>query len=481
MGLQVVWFKRDLRIADHAPLWEASQRGPVLPLYIIEPALYQAEDYDACHWSFVRESLLELRASLAGLGQPLVVRHGEALNVLRELSPEAIWAHQETGNGISYQRDRQVRRWARESAIPFTELPSGGVVRRLASRNGWSKVWEDRMAEALVPVPRALPPIRGVEPGVIPTLEDLGLGRDRRAYGQRAGESAGHETLGSFISHRGLRYHAELSSPATAEASCSRLSPYLAYGNLSTRQVIQAAREAGRNLELTKRPEDVGSFRKALRAFDARMHWRCHFMQKLEDEPRIEFENFSRAYDGLREPHWNEEYFTAWKEGRTGYPLVDACMRMLASTGWINFRMRAMLVSFASYHLWLHWRKTSLHLARLFTDYEPGIHYSQMQMQSGTTGINTLRIYSPIKQLADQDADGTFVRRWVPELETPDYPAPIVDHREAMALARQRLGEIRRRAGTREEARAVAEKHGSRKKPAPRKKAVKPTQPMLFS
>ena len=101
-------------------------------------------------------------------------------------------------------------------------------------------------------------------------------------------------------------------------------------------------------------------------------------MQKLEDEPEIEFRNFNRAYDGLREDEFNDEYFEAWCHGRTGYPMVDACMRALHQTGWINFRMRAMLVSFASYHLWLHWRQPALYLARLFLDYEPGIHYSQI-------------------------------------------------------------------------------------------------------
>ena len=194
-------------------------------------------------------------------------------------------------------------------------------------------------------------------------------------------------------------------------------------------------------------------------------------------------------------PH-EQSHFAAFAAGRTGFPMVDACMRCLDETGWINFRMRAMLVSFASYDLWLHWRPTAQLLARRFLDFEPGIHFSQCQMQAGTTGINSVRIYSPTKQLVDQDPRGEFVRRWVPELAgVPtahlaepqrmsvaeqdragcrigvDYPAPIVDHVRAVREAKRRVGEVRRRAEARAEASRVYQRHGSRKPPARRPSA----------
>jgi len=470
MKYQVVWFKRDLRVEDHRPLVEAAKRGQVLPLYIVEPEWLESPDFDVSHWSFVRASLVELDERLRELGQGLVVRMGEAVEVLRQLPVAHLWAHEETGNWTSYQRDRRVRKWARETNTPMTEFAANGVVRRLKSRDGWARNWEQRMAEEVVEAPGRLMP--SLEATGVPELE---LGPDRRDLAQRGGEQEAWETLGSFLAMRGVRYHQEMSSPLTAEASCSRLSPYLAYGNLSTRQVVQATRR--RIAQLSE--GEAASWKRALRAFDARLHWRCHFMQKLEDEPRIEFENFVRAYDGMREPHWNEEWFAAWKEGRTGYPLVDACMRMLERTGWINFRMRAMLVSFASYHLFLDWRRPAQHLAKLFVDYEPGIHYSQFQMQSGTTGINTLRMYSPLKQAVDQDPEGIFVKQWLGE----ERVTPVVEHKEALAVARARIAAVRKQSGTREEAQRVAKRHGSRKRPAARKK-VKAKEPdaqqMLF-
>lgn len=454
--MHVVWFKRDLRIEDHAPLGEAARRGAVLPLFIYEPGLWRGADYDARHWAFVRQCLEELDGRLRRLGAPLVVRTGDAVEVLRSLPVTALYAHEETGNGWTYERDRRVRKWARESGVPFTEFPANGVVRRLKTRDGWSRLWQERMRQPPAAAPARLEP-HGLDEGALPPAKAA-------IEVQRGGERAAHALLESFLERRGERYHREMSSPLTAAESCSRLSPHLAWGTISARQVYQAVQR--------RRETAEGTWRQALAAFVARLHWRDHFIQKLEDEPRIEFENFVRAYDGLREEEFDAEKFERWKEGATGFPFVDACMRMLRETGWINFRMRAMLVSFAAYDLWLHWRPVALHLARMFTDYEPGIHYSQCQMQSATTGINTVRIYNPDKQWRDQDPESEFVRRWVPEFDDPKrYPRPMVRHDEAVKRARDRIYALRRSLSARAEAEEVRERHGSRKRPARRRKS----------
>jgi deoxyribodipyrimidine photo-lyase len=404
-----------------------------------------------------------LRERLAARGLPLWVRAGEATAVLQGLQQtfnfSHLFSHEETGPGWSYERDRAVGTWCRARGVAWTEWPQTGVVRRLRDRRGWAGRWQARMDADPVAAPDRW---RGVDvPALapLPTLASFGLPPSRPI--PPAGEVAARALLDDFTAGRARGYRRALSSPLTAADGCSRLSPHLAFGTLSMRQVHQATATAIRHT-----PDRALAH--GLRGFAGRLRWHCHFMQKLEDEPEIEWRNFSRVCDGLREDAFNREHFEAWCEGRTGFPMVDACMRQLRATGWLNFRMRAMLVSFAAYHLWLHWRAPGQFLARQFLDFEAGIHWPQMQMQSGTTGINTLRIYSPAKQARDHDPDGAYVRRWVPEWGTPAYPAPIVDERQVLAAARERLYGLRRTETARAEADAVQQRHGSRRSGLPR-------------
>jgi deoxyribodipyrimidine photo-lyase len=249
-------------------------------------------------------------------------------------------------------------------------------------------------------------------------------------------------------------------------------------GSLSMREAVQRVQGAMAQLaqmEPRERPIPLAAAQSLL----SRLHWHCHFIQKLESEPELEIRAAHPAAEAARRPTAPDDpLLRAWAEGRTGWPFLDACMRALVAHGWINFRMRAMLQAVASYHLALDWRASGLVLARRFTDYEPGIHWPQVQMQSGATGINTPRIYNPVKQGLDQDPEGRFIARWVPELahlppalrhmpwkgEPGAYPAPVVDLTAAMRAARERITAMRRDPGFEREARRVFDKHGSRQR-----------------
>jgi deoxyribodipyrimidine photo-lyase len=476
---QLVWFKRDLRSIDHRPLAEAAAAGPVLPLYVAEPGYWALPDTSRRQWLAIRAALVELRARLAELGAPLVVRSGEIVAVLARIHAavgiDRLLAHEETGNGWSFARDRAVRRFCRESGIAMIEWPQFGVARRLRDRDQWGRRHRAFMDAMIVGEPAALTPVAGAVVGDIPSADALGLVGDPCAAPQPGTRAEATARLDSFLAGRGATYRRGMSSPLQGAAVCSRLSVGLSTGAVSVREVLRRCLAERASLVATP---GVGH-RIPITAIDSlvsRLHWHCHFIQKLESEPELEARSLHPAHQRARvETLGDDPWLVAWGTGQTGFPFVDACMRSLVATGWLNFRMRAMLVSFACYQLRLDWRACGIRLAQLFTDYEPGIHWPQVQMQGGQTGINAPRMYNPVKQGLEHDPRGVFTRRWVPEvaavpgafLQEPwrmddemqraakcvigrDYPRRIVDHAAGVRAARDALSALRRTPGYRD-------------------------------
>jgi len=503
--IQVVWFKRDLRTLDHSPLAEAAAAGPVLPLYVVEPDYWRLPDVSTRQWIVQRTALEELGRRLSALGAPLIVRVGSVVDVLERIHSAVgiakLLAHEETGNLWTFRRDIAVRAFCSQHRIAFQEFSQTGVIRGGPhARDRWAAHFGRFAAAPLAKEPRRLVAVKAAKVAPLPTADGLGLQDDGCMAPQSGTRQAGLDLLDSFLEGRGADYRRGMSSPLSGATCCSRLSVPLATGAVSVREILQRLYVARR--ALIDAPPGLRAVPvTAIDSLIARLHWRGHFIQKLESEPELEIRAFHPVHEGARTPTApDDERLAAWAAGQTGIPFLDACMRSLIATGWLNFRMRAMVQSVASYHLGLDWRASGERLARLFSDYEPGIHWPQVQMQSGQTGINTPRIYNPVKQGLDQDPEGRFTRRWVPELahmptaslQTPQldigadlggYPPPIVDPATAARAAKTRLTALRSTASYREASRQVFEKHASRKRrieddnPRPRPARRKPSPP----
>lgn len=417
-----VWHRDDLRVRDNKALYKASENGIVVPIFIFDPGFYSSEKVSDGRIEFLHECLEQLDDEYTEIGNGLSYLHGRAEAEVDELIStgklDRVYFNLSVSSGYARRRDKRMKE--KDYTLAFSD---DAIVRnKKNSRDGWREQAENYFDSDTIPKPESISNFDSLKSSTsiddINSLYSVESDMNRRHHG---GCKRAQKRVENFVENI-EEYVGGISPPAEAEERTSQLSPYLKFGCISPRQAYKYAVENSTDGQ-------------ALNMFTSRLFWNQHFTQKLQDNRNLHRHSVNPVFRGINRGKHDPELHKKWKNGNTGYPLVDASMRSLDQTGWMNFRMRAMCASFYTYILRCWWKKGADWFYRKLIDADSAINYAQWQMQSGLVGVHPLRIYNPRKQVRDNDPDGEFIKKYVPELR--DFPSKFLDRPEKAPLSVQ--------------------------------------------
>jgi deoxyribodipyrimidine photo-lyase len=438
----IVWFRRDLRLADHAPMYRAALRGAVIPVFVFDRALLHHPETAPARVEFLLQALAGLDQELRDRGGRLIIRSGDPADVLpnliRETQADGIYAHIDFERIYGRVRDAKLNRALAEQDFKIRWFEPAGTTADLLPYPDYRDLWYAHMAAEPFPAPTRIEVPQAIASEPIPTLTELGHEPDGKPIPPATIQDA-RQLLQEFLDEKSDRYYWQLSYPS-AEATTG-LSPHIKFGVISIRECYQTAKSI----------EPIADWRvkRSQQQLISRLRWGSGFAQRFRYLPQLEVRSLYHVFD---EAGWefDEELYQAWQAGQTGFPIVDAAARCLQATGgWkeLNFRSRALYASFLSNLLGMDWRYGALHFMRHLIDGDCPIDHYQWAMQAGVTHcVNKTwtRIYNPEQTAVDRcDPDGLFIKRWVPELAhlppeflgspppVKGYPNPILNYKAA--------------------------------------------------
>jgi deoxyribodipyrimidine photo-lyase len=413
----VFWFRRDLRIQDNAGLYHAlKENDSVLPIFIFDTEiLKKLEEKADARVEFIHQSLNNLQQELAAAGSSLYIFHGNPVEIFQWLKPKAVYANHDY-EPYARRRDEQVKTLLDRQGIPFSTFKDQVIFEKneVIKDEGkpytiftpYSRKWKSALCPEhykRFPSETLIHHFKKTKPLKFPSLGDIGFKPSGIAFPER-------RIRQSVIEH----YHKQRDIPSVE--GTSRLSVHLRFGTVSIRKLVQLA--------LKKNDTWLNE-----------LIWRDFYHMILWHFPQVETNAFKPAYDQIAWRNDPDE-FTAWCEGKTGYPIVDAGMRELNATGFMHNRVRMIVASFLTKHLLIDWRWGEAWFAKKLLDYDMAANNGGWQWAagSGCDAAPYFRVFNPQLQSEKFDPEFKYIKKWVPEYGTPAYPKPIVEH----AFARKR-------------------------------------------